>query len=162
MDALAAQVSGFVEAAGLVGPARPCDGRHHLENGSLRRRALGRQVETGPLAQVEPAEPEYPHGHTHEKLASGRANDWPYQGVASSPVVEGNKLYYVSNRAVLWCIDIKGSNPSKTCSRPTSSPNWTAGFRRAARRSDGERVRELHRDSTATPRGAPGSACSRS
>jgi outer membrane protein assembly factor BamB len=45
---------------------------------------------------------------THEKLASGRANDWPYQGVASSPLVEGNKLYYVSNRAVLWCIDIKG------------------------------------------------------
>ena len=45
---------------------------------------------------------------THEKLASGRANDWPYQGVASSPVVEGNKLYYVSNRAVVWCIDVKG------------------------------------------------------
>ena len=46
--------------------------------------------------------------HTHEKLASGRANDWPYQGVASSPVVEGNKLYYVSNRAVVWCVDTKG------------------------------------------------------
>ena len=27
--------------------------------------------------------------HTHEKLAAGRANDWPYQGVASSPLVEG-------------------------------------------------------------------------
>jgi outer membrane protein assembly factor BamB len=46
--------------------------------------------------------------HTHEKLASGRANDWPYQGVASSPIVEGNKLYYVSNRAVVWCVDTKG------------------------------------------------------
>jgi outer membrane protein assembly factor BamB len=46
--------------------------------------------------------------HTHEKLASGRANDWPYQGVASSPLIEGNKIYYVSNRAVLWCIDLKG------------------------------------------------------
>jgi outer membrane protein assembly factor BamB len=46
--------------------------------------------------------------HTHEKLTSGRANDWPYQGVASSPLVEGNKLYYVSNRGVLWCLDIKG------------------------------------------------------
>ena len=45
---------------------------------------------------------------THEKLTSGRANDWPYQGVASSPLVEGNKLYYVSNRGVLWCLDIKG------------------------------------------------------
>jgi outer membrane protein assembly factor BamB len=45
---------------------------------------------------------------THEKLTSGRANDWPYQGVASSPLVEGNKLYYVSNRGVVWCLDIKG------------------------------------------------------
>jgi outer membrane protein assembly factor BamB len=45
---------------------------------------------------------------THEKLTSGRANDWPYQGVASSPLVEGNRLYYVSNRGVVWCLDIKG------------------------------------------------------
>ncbi|HXD73593.1 MAG TPA: PQQ-binding-like beta-propeller repeat protein [Vicinamibacterales bacterium] len=45
---------------------------------------------------------------THEKLSSGRANDWPYQGVASSPAVEGNKLYYVSNRGVVWCLDING------------------------------------------------------
>jgi outer membrane protein assembly factor BamB len=45
---------------------------------------------------------------THEKLTSGRANDWPYQGVASSPLIEENKLYYVSNRGVIWCLDIKG------------------------------------------------------
>src|SRR5690242_18634396 len=45
---------------------------------------------------------------THEKLSSGRANDWPYQGVASSPLVEGTKVYYVSNRGVVWCLDIKG------------------------------------------------------
>jgi outer membrane protein assembly factor BamB len=45
---------------------------------------------------------------THEKLTSGRANDWPYQGVASSPLVEGNKLYYTSNRGVVWCVDING------------------------------------------------------
>ena len=45
---------------------------------------------------------------THVKLESGRANDWPFQGVASSPLVEGEKLYYVSNRGVLWCLDIKG------------------------------------------------------
>ena len=41
--------------------------------------------------------------HTHAKLEAGRANDWPYQGVASSPLVEGKTLYYVSNRAVLFC-----------------------------------------------------------
>ena len=46
--------------------------------------------------------------HTHPKLESGPANDWPYQGIASSPLVDGNRLYYVSNRAVLFCVDIEG------------------------------------------------------
>ncbi len=30
--------------------------------------------------------------HTHPKLESGRANDWPFQGVASSPLVIGDRL----------------------------------------------------------------------
>src|SRR5688572_7456216 len=46
--------------------------------------------------------------HTHPKLESGRANDWPFQGVASSPLVEGEHLYYVSNRGVVWNLDTKG------------------------------------------------------
>ena len=41
----------------------------------------------------------------HDKLIAGRVNDWPYQGVASSPLVEGDRLYYVSNRAELMCLD---------------------------------------------------------
>jgi outer membrane protein assembly factor BamB len=45
---------------------------------------------------------------THEKLTAGRVNDWPYQGVCSSPVVEADKVYYVSNRAELLCLDAKG------------------------------------------------------
>jgi outer membrane protein assembly factor BamB len=46
--------------------------------------------------------------HTNLKLASGRANDWPYQGVCSSPLVEGDHLYYVSNRCELVCLDTHG------------------------------------------------------
>ena len=46
--------------------------------------------------------------HTNEKLAAGRANDWPYQGVCSSPLVEGDRLYYVSNRGELICLDTHG------------------------------------------------------
>jgi outer membrane protein assembly factor BamB len=45
---------------------------------------------------------------THEKLTSGRVNDWPYQGVASSPLVEGDRVYYVSNRAELTALDTEG------------------------------------------------------
>jgi outer membrane protein assembly factor BamB len=44
----------------------------------------------------------------HDKLVAGRVNDWPYQGVASSPLVDGERLYYVSNRAELMCLDTQG------------------------------------------------------
>ena len=38
---------------------------------------------------------------TFEKLSSGRANDWPFQGIASSPLVINGVAYFVSNRAVV-------------------------------------------------------------
>ncbi len=43
-----------------------------------------------------------------DKLASGRVNDWPYQGVCSSPLVEGNILYYVTNRGEVLALDTEG------------------------------------------------------
>jgi len=45
---------------------------------------------------------------TFEKLSSGRANDWPYQGIASSPLVIGDTAYFVSNRGQVMAVDIKG------------------------------------------------------
>jgi outer membrane protein assembly factor BamB len=43
-----------------------------------------------------------------DKLDSGAENDFPEQGVCSSPVVEGKRLYYVSNRGELICLDTEG------------------------------------------------------
>lgn len=45
---------------------------------------------------------------THDKLSSGRVNDWPDQGICSGPVAEGGRVYYVSNRAELVCADAEG------------------------------------------------------
>ena len=45
---------------------------------------------------------------TFEKLSSGRANDWPFQGIASSPLVIGETAYFVSNRGVVLAVDIHG------------------------------------------------------
>jgi outer membrane protein assembly factor BamB len=44
----------------------------------------------------------------HDKLAAGRANDWPFQGVCSSPLVENGIVYYVSNRGELMAVDADG------------------------------------------------------
>ncbi len=43
-----------------------------------------------------------------DKLEEGKAVDWPEQGVASSPAVAGNRLYYVTNRAELVALDTEG------------------------------------------------------
>jgi outer membrane protein assembly factor BamB len=44
----------------------------------------------------------------HDKLSAGEANDWPFQGVCSSPSVDGNRLYYVSNRGEVVALDTAG------------------------------------------------------
>jgi outer membrane protein assembly factor BamB len=44
----------------------------------------------------------------HPKLPAGRVNDWPLQGVCSTPFIEGERLWYVSNRAEVICADTDG------------------------------------------------------
>ena len=45
---------------------------------------------------------------TREKLPQGRVNDWPEQGICSTPCVEDGKLYVATNRCELMCIDVEG------------------------------------------------------
>jgi outer membrane protein assembly factor BamB len=42
------------------------------------------------------------------KLASGKVNDWESLGLLSSPTIEGNRVYVVSSRCELLCLDING------------------------------------------------------
>jgi outer membrane protein assembly factor BamB len=44
----------------------------------------------------------------HDKLPTGRENDWPEEGIASTCSVEGKRVYYVSNRCTLVCADTEG------------------------------------------------------
>ena len=45
---------------------------------------------------------------THEKLEAGDVNDWPLQGVCSTPSFDGERLYYVSNRGQIVVADLDG------------------------------------------------------
>jgi outer membrane protein assembly factor BamB len=49
----------------------------------------------------------------HDKLDAGRVNDWPEEGICSSPIVEGNRLWYVSNRCEVICADVAGDPVAK-------------------------------------------------
>ena len=44
----------------------------------------------------------------HDKLAVGRSQDWPGQGVCSTPAVAGDRVYYLSNRGEVVALDLKG------------------------------------------------------
>jgi outer membrane protein assembly factor BamB len=46
--------------------------------------------------------------HSSEKMPTGRVHDWPLQGVCSTPLVEGKRLWFVTNRGEVRCLDTEG------------------------------------------------------
>ncbi|MFQ5731259.1 MAG: PQQ-binding-like beta-propeller repeat protein [Planctomycetaceae bacterium] len=46
--------------------------------------------------------------YSSKKLVSGRVNDWPEQGLCASPVVDGDRLWVVTNRCEVVCLDTAG------------------------------------------------------
>jgi outer membrane protein assembly factor BamB len=44
----------------------------------------------------------------YDKLPNGLVTDWPKEGLCSTPTVEGNRVYYVSNRCTVVCADVDG------------------------------------------------------
>jgi outer membrane protein assembly factor BamB len=44
----------------------------------------------------------------HDKLEGGRVSDWPEEGICSAPVVEKDRIYYVSNRCEVVCATTAG------------------------------------------------------
>ena len=45
---------------------------------------------------------------TVPKLKEGRVNDWPGIGICSSPTVDGDRVYVVTNRGELLCLSVDG------------------------------------------------------
>ncbi len=46
--------------------------------------------------------------YSAEKLRTGRVHDWPNQGIASTPVIEGQRIWFVDNRGQVVCADTQG------------------------------------------------------
>jgi outer membrane protein assembly factor BamB len=43
---------------------------------------------------------------TFAKLEAGRVVDWPKEGICSTPTIEGERIYYVSNRCEVVCANV--------------------------------------------------------
>lgn len=48
-----------------------------------------------------------------EKMITGRENDWPFQGICCAPYVDGNRLFYVTSRGEVKCLDTEGFRDGK-------------------------------------------------
>jgi len=66
----------------------------------------GGPADLGILMAFDEASGKFLWQAVHPKLAAGRVVDWPLQGLCSTPVVEGDLLYYVSNRCEVVCADV--------------------------------------------------------
>jgi len=44
----------------------------------------------------------------HDKLLAGLVNDWPNEGICSAPVIQGDRIWYVSNRCEVICATTEG------------------------------------------------------
>lgn len=48
--------------------------------------------------------------HSSPKLPTGRVHDWPLQGICCSPFVDGERLWFVTSRGEVRCLDTEGFN----------------------------------------------------
>jgi len=84
------------------------DGKVYIGTNNSGELRPGIKGDKGVLVCLEEQTGKFLWQATHDKMASGAVNDWPEQGICSGPLVDGDRLYYVSNRCELICADARG------------------------------------------------------
>lgn len=77
-------------------------------NGSGYIERYPSKVDLGCLVCFDAESGEFLWQHSNEKLPTGRVHDWPDQGVCAAPLIDGERLWYVSNRGEVVCLDTEG------------------------------------------------------
>lgn len=75
-------------------------------NGYVKR--YSSKVDLGVLLCIDDATGKFLWQHSNEKLPQGRVLDWEHLGICSSPYVDGDRLWYVTNRNEITCLDTEG------------------------------------------------------
>ncbi len=90
------------------GGATVADGLVYVGTNNEGRRDPSIEGDKGVVMVFDAATGELQWQMVHDKLTSGRVNDWPLQGVCSTAFMEDGKIYYVSNQAHIVCADADG------------------------------------------------------
>jgi len=77
-------------------------------NGAGHLKRFPSKVDLGCLLAFDEKTGDFKWQHSSEKLITGRVHDWPLQGICCSPLVEGNRLWFVTSRGEVRCLDTEG------------------------------------------------------
>jgi outer membrane protein assembly factor BamB len=77
-------------------------------NNNSPRNPKYKDIDLGVLMCFNEADGKFLWQLTVPKLKSGKVNDWEYLGVCSSPTVDGDRVYCVTNRCELLCLSTEG------------------------------------------------------
>jgi outer membrane protein assembly factor BamB len=65
-------------------------------------------VDLGVLLAFDVKDGKFLWQHSSEKLPTGRVHDWPLQGICSAALTEGDRLWFVTSRGEVRCLDSEG------------------------------------------------------
>jgi WD40 repeat protein/outer membrane protein assembly factor BamB/tRNA A-37 threonylcarbamoyl transferase component Bud32 len=74
----------------------------------------GHPVDGGVLMAFDAKTGEFLWEKYHAKLATGRINDWPGEGLCGTAYVDAGRLWYCSNQCHVACLDVGAGNRQKT------------------------------------------------
>jgi hypothetical protein len=92
-------------------------------NGAGHLKRYPSNVDLGCLLCFDEKTGEFLWQHSSPKLATGRVHDWPLQGVCCSPIVDGERLWFVTSRGEVRCLDTEGFRDDENDGSFTSEPN---------------------------------------
>ncbi len=77
-------------------------------NGAGHLKRYPSEVDLGCLLAFDEESGDFLWQHSSEKLITGRVHDWPLQGICCAPLVEGDRLWFVTSRGEVRCLDTQG------------------------------------------------------
>lgn len=92
-------------------------------NGAAYLKRYPTTVDLGVLLCFSEKDGKFLWQHSNEKLPTGRVHDWPDQGICSAPMVDGERLWYVTNRGEVVCLDTAGFHDGENDGPFNKEPN---------------------------------------
>lgn len=106
------------------------DGRVFVgtNNGAGHLKRYPSKVDLGCLLAFNEQDGEFLWQHSSEKLITGRVHDWPLQGICCAPMVEGDRMWFVTSRGEVRCLDTNGFYDDEDDGQVTDEEAFVAGI----------------------------------